>query len=117
MKKGSKILSLACLFAVSASVAACKPTSIEKAKEKMKEEGYAVAAYQVDKDEVDGYVGGFVATKVETLDVDTITAVLFESKKEAKEFYEELGGEDSKWLQEGKWVFMGTEDAIEDFKD
>ena len=79
--------------------------------------GYAVAAYQVDKDEVDGYVGGFVATKVETLDVDTITAVLFESKKEAKEFYEELGGEDSKWLQEGKWVFMGTEDAIEDFKD
>ena len=115
MKKGSKILSLACLFAVSASfLAACKPTSVEKAKEKMKEEGYTVEAYEINED---GVKGGFIATKGTLLDLDSMTAILFETKKDAKEYYEEVGGEDSKWIQEGKWVFLGTEDAIEDFKD
>lgn len=116
MKKGSKLLSLACLFVVSTSLlTACKPTSIEKAEKKMEDEGYAVVAYEVDKDKVDGFVGGFIATNG-IISGDSITAILFESADDAKDYYKDVGGEDSKWVREGKWVFMGTDNAIKDFK-
>ena len=95
--------------------AACVPSNMEKAEDKMKKEGYTVVAYE-DK-EAEGCVGGFNATKMEgILDVENITALLFESSKEAKKFVEELG-DTSKAIQDDKWVYWGTEDAIEDFTD
>lgn len=97
--------------------AACVPGSVEKAEEKMKKEGYTVIAYE-DK-EAEGLVGGFNATKVEGFlgsESDSITALLFESSSDAKDFVAELG-DDSKAVQDGKWVYWGTEDAIEDFTD
>ena len=39
--------------------------------------------------------------------------LLFEDKDSAKEFYKGL----NKGVQKGKWVYWGTEDAIEDFDD
>lgn len=93
---------------------ACVPSNVEKAKEKMKKEGYAVVAEE--KEDTEGLVGGFSATKSEGFgDVDNITAFLFSSKSEAKEFYEDLGDK-SRAFQDGKWVYWGTEDAIDDFK-
>ena len=101
---------LACLF-----LFACTPTSIDKAEDKMKKEGYTVLAYTDDKAE--DVVGAFTATKVESLlEADTITAILFKSTKAAKNYMKELG-DSSKAVRDGKWVYWGTEDAIEDFTD
>lgn len=94
--------------------AACVPSNVEKAKTKMKTEGYAVVG--VEDYEGEGLVGGFNATKLEWNDVDNITALLFDSKANAKKFYDELGDK-SRAFQDGKWVYWGTEDAVEDFKD
>ncbi len=104
------LATLACLF-----LFACTPSSVEKAEDKMKKEGYTVLAYS-DK-EADGLVGGFTATKAEgILDVDNITALLFKTKDDAKKFMEEID-DNSKAIRDGKWVYWGTEDAIEDFTD
>ena len=97
------------------SFAACVPTSMEKAEEKMKKEGYTVLAYKDDKAE--GLVGAFTATKAEgLLDIDNITALLFDSKDAAKEYYENYANKTNA-IQDGKWVYWGTEDGIEDFTD
>ena len=94
---------------------ACVPSNVDKAKEKMKQEGYAVVGVQEYEGE-EGLVGGFNATKAEWNDLDNITALLFDSKANAKKFYDELGDK-SRAFQDGKWVYWGTEDAVEDFKD
>ena len=104
------LAALACL-----SFVACVPSNMDKAKDKMKKEGYLVLAYE--DQEAEGLVGGFNATKTEgILDIENITALLFESSKDAKKFVEELN-DTSKIIQDGKWVYWGTEDAIEDFTD
>ena len=101
---------MTCLFLI-----ACTPTSVSKAKEKMREEGYTVSAYSAD--DAEDVEGGFVAMKSGgILNVDTITAVLFKSTKAAKKFMEE-SGDKLNAIRDGKWVYWGTEDAIEDFKD
>ena len=100
------MMSIACCV-----LAACAPMNIEKAEDKMKDAGYTVVAYEQD---AEGLVGGIMATKVEgLLDIDTLTALYFSSIGEAKDFYDELDNEDAKW--QGKWVFWGSEDAMEDF--
>ena len=100
---------LACL-----SFVACTPTSIEKAKEKMRKEGYNVAAYS--NKEAEGCVGGFIAEEKGLLNMDMITALLFESSDAAKTFMEQVG-DSLNAIRDGKWVYWGTEDAIEDFTD
>lgn len=119
MKKALKglVLSLAAVSCL--AFAACTPSNLEKAEKKMAKEGYVVKAYEV---EAEGFVGGITATKSEgILDTDTITALLFESKDDAKDFK----NKSSQYIpsiiytpvQDGKWVYFGTEDAIEDFTD
>ena len=104
------LVAMACL-----SFVACVPSSMDKAEEKMKKEGYTVIAYT--DEEAEGLVGAFTATKMEgILNVDNVTALLFESSKAAKEYYEGLDNKGSA-LQDGKWVYWGTEDGIEDFTD
>ena len=104
------LAAVACL-----GMAACVPSNMEKAEKKMKEEGYTVITYT--DDEAEGLVGAFTATKMEgLLNVDNVTALLFESSKAAKNYYEGLDNKGSA-LQDGKWVYWGTEDAIEDFTD
>lgn len=104
------LAAIACLAMV-----ACVPSSMDKAEEKMKAEGYTVIAYT--DDEAEGLVGAFSATKMEgLLNVDNITALLFDSSKSAKAYYDGLKNK-SNATQDGKWVYWGTEDAIEDFTD
>ena len=104
------LMSIACFAMV-----ACAPANVEKAEDKMKDAGYTVVAYSGD-DDAEGLVGGIVATKMEgLLDVDTLTALYFSSFKEAKNYYDDLDNDDAKW--EGKWVFWGSEDAMEDFTE
>jgi hypothetical protein len=51
-------------------------------------------------------------------DFDMLTAVLFESSSAAKDYYEkhkDEAEEDQVIKQSGKWVYAGTEDAVEAF--
>ena len=96
------LATIACLAFV-----ACTPGSVDKAQAKMEKAGYKVAAY--DK-ETEGAVGGFIASKGLT---DTITAVLFDNKDDAKEFAETMSA--FKAVQDGKWVYFGSESAVEAF--
>lgn len=101
---------MSCLF-----LFACTPTSVSKAKDKMKKEGYSISTYSAE--DAEDVEGGFIAVKKEgLLDIDTITAILFDSTKAAKKFMEE-NGDSLNAIRDGKWVYWGTEDAIEDFTD
>ena len=125
MKKLAKFISIALVFTVvSLILTACVPSSIEKAITKMEKAGYVVS-----EPIVTGYESGFGAIgkiKAQKLSSnaspeDTIIAILFESEKKAKEFYEDGGGWNDSLLtktgQEGRWAFAAyTENAINDFK-
>ena len=101
------------LAALSLSVmfTACAPSSIENAKAKMVKEGYNVSDTIMDG-LIEGCVGGFTATESGELFGDSITAYLFESADAAKAYAESRG---DSVTQKGKWVYSGSEDAIEDF--
>ena len=103
--------------ALCATLFACVPSDIAKAKEKMAREGYTVIELP---ENFDGCVGGISATKVDFQDgADNLTAYLFESISDAKDFladWDEKVGEGTA-IRDGKWVYTGTEDAIEDFND
>lgn len=107
MKKILTLLVSLLLIVTMAFMAACTPKDVESAKAKMKEAEYIVVGYE--NKEAEGLVGGFVATKI----TETITAVLFDTTENAKEFAEKIG---EKALQSGKWVYFGSEGAIKDFK-
>ena len=111
------------------SFAACAPSNIDKAKEKMEEAGYKVEtttdAATVEAIAGEGAVGMIYAVEVSVslttgVDGGMISAVLFDSKSAAKDYYEkvkdeEAEDEDQIVKQDGKWVYAGTESAIEDF--
>ncbi len=112
---------LTCLACV-----ACAPANVDKAKAKMEEAGYKVEVSDEDAAELvagEEAVGMIVATKGEFsltggADFDMLTAVLFESSSAAKDYYEEHkdeADEDQVLKQDGKWVYAGTEDAVEAF--
>ena len=107
-------MAITCLMMV-----ACAPSNLEKAEEKLEEAGYKVEAYDLS---AEGYVGGIVATKGGSLgdviggliDGNQFYAMLFETKEYATEYYKSLG-EDTKAVQDGKWVYRGSEEATEAF--
>ena len=94
-------------------MSACAPSSIEKAEEKMQEAGYTVVAYE-DK-EAEGLVGGFVATAGLSglLSGNTMTALLFDSKDAATDFYSTVS--EAGAVLDGKWVYWGSDEAVEAF--
>lgn len=113
MKKFVKVTAIVvvCLMAV-AMFAACAPSSVEKAKEKLEDKDYLCAGYQ-DK-ESEGVQGGIIATKV--LSGEAITAVWFDTVANAKKFYEDISGDEKENLKRsGKCVYWGTDQAIKDF--
>ena len=98
---------------------ACAPSNLDKAEDKMEAAGYKVEDYDID---VDGYVGGIYAIPTGSagsvigglIDGDVFHAILFETKEAATK-YLEAKGEDTKYAQNGKWVYWGSEKAIEAF--
>ena len=133
MKKRAKWLALAAASALGCmTLAACAPTNLDKAYKKMSAEGYKVDIIAENKDDDEGLL---IARKSESLtERDVIVACLFENKEDAKEFYEEVKynagiflaglaiyGVDAEDVgsptRDGKWVYFGSSDAIEDFTD
>ena len=108
------LTALTCLILV-----ACAPSDLIKAEEKLEKAGYKVEDYELSQE---GYVGGILATKGGSLgdiiggliDGNQFYAVLFETKEDATEYFNSLG-EDTKAVQNGKWVYWGSEEATEAF--
>lgn len=98
---------------LSAAFFACTPTSLEKAEKKMKLEGYTVIK---TVEEAEGFVGGFSAEKPDDGRIEKLIALLFDSRSSAKKYYESAV-EGSNLILDGKWVYSGTEDGIDDFTD
>ena len=108
---------------------ACAPANVDKAKAKMEEAGYTVKVSDEDAAELiagEEAVGMIVAIDGDIdfgdfefdMDVDMLTAVLFETSSAAKDYYEkhkDEAEEDQVIKQRGKWVYAGTEDAVEAF--
>lgn len=115
MKRFLKSLSLGLVVAfVGVIMCACVPSNTEKAKAKMEEAGYAVVAYE--KADEEGLIGGISATKVSLTDGSGhITALLFDSNGSAKDYYEKHVNNENV-VQKGKWVYWGSENAIEVFE-
>lgn len=103
-----KFLAAIFAFVMCLALVACAPASVEKAEDKMEDAGYTVLAYEQD---AEGLVGGIIAKK--GLMGDGMTALLFETKDDAKDFMEDLGDDDA--VLKGKWVCWGDDDAIKDF--
>ena len=104
----SLIMAIMCI-----GMAACAPSSVEKAEEKMQKAGYTVVAYE-DK-ETEGLVGGFVATAGLSglLGGNTMTALLFETTDAASDFYSVVNQAGA--VLDGKWVYWGSEEAVDAF--
>ncbi len=117
MKKFIKALTTCIVLMLTMVIlVACVPNNAESAIKKMKEEGYSATSYTVSF--IDGAVEGFTATDIDGFDIDTITAIWFESIEDAKEFEEKFNEDDNELVKRrGKCVYYGTEDAIEDFED
>lgn len=125
MKKLIKWISLALAATSCAMFAACTPSSLEKAKEKMAKEGYEVFEISKYVPSIllpETCVGNMAAVEVEGLNIlsaDWLYACLFETANDAKAFvadWDEVIGKGTA-IQDGKWVYAGSEDAIEDFTE
>ncbi len=116
MKKLAKVLvSALVLVMICFTLVACAPLSIDSAEEKMEKAGYLVIEEDYDKDENEKVAGFITATKLG----DTVTATLYRKTSDAKEAFEALGGDkdSDRVKRSGKWVIVGTKDAVEDFLD
>ena len=82
-------------------MAACAPSSVAKAEEKMEKAGYTVLAYEGNEE---GSVGGFIAKKG-LIGGETLTAILFESTDAATDFYGTYSQIDSKAVLDGMMEF------------
>lgn len=109
--RNKKIIAIVALVLIVAMLAvvltACGPSSIEKAKAKMEKKGYTVLAGKVDGEKI---VGSITCSK--GLFKEALAATLYKSSKDAKQAKEDLG----KGKVIGKWLVVGTDEAIKDFK-
>ena len=90
------------------------PKTLEKAESKMEDAGYHVVVMEGALAEVTAKdcVGYIIAIKSD----DALTAVLFEDAEDAKTFFEKWEPEENQSVKKtGKWVYMGTENALKDF--
>ena len=130
MKRFFKLLTLVLCFGLVATLASCAPKDASAARSKLEKKDYSVSVLQgsftkaaltvVGVDDAEAIV---TATKTVTdkdgsKAVETVTAVLFESSKDAnkafKNFQDEYG-KDNEVKKSGKWIYYGTEKGIKDF--
>lgn len=124
MKKVFNAITLTLLLVFCTSLLlACAPSDLAKAKEKMEEAGYNVILTEAKEDNEDNKVGSIVVTKISigaSFEAEGLTATLFKTAKDAKAYYEkhvddETDEEDQTLKISGKWVYFGTQSAIDAF--
>ncbi len=127
MKKMLKWIALAfASMLMCVAFVACVPSNLEKAESKLAKEGYNVEVV-TDLGE-DKCQGAIRAMKSDGEETDVLMAWLFDSAGDAKDYYNkykdqlndmasEGGSIYSSPILKGKWIYIGTSDAIEDFED
>lgn len=127
MKKVLRMSSLLLVLVALLGLTACAPKDPAKAKEKLEGKEYTVV---VDANVIPAAMKLFgikgvesvvTATKKAEDNVETVTAVLFAEKAQAKDAIDKLveyakkNGEQTEVKQVGKWLYYGTEQAMKDF--
>ncbi len=126
MKKMMKWITLAAASALTCvAFVACAPSGLEKAEKKMDNELYNVRVEE-NVEGIEGCEGYLYAKQPSLLGSEELYAYLFDSKKDAEAYLKANKTVLQAWAeeedligpkQEGKWILIGTEDAIEDFLD
>lgn len=121
MKKTLRISVVTLMLLFVFTFVACAPKDVDAAKKKLEKADYKVTATTYNATS-DGACGTVIAVKITNLDIlnsKALVATLYESTADAKAAYEK-GGFDKEESQEvqriGKWVVVGTEEAIKAFK-
>ncbi len=130
MKNLAKVLALVLIVAMFAvMLTACAPKNVKDATEKMEEAGYY--CFTGTNDTLNALIGAirdaegaqnvFMCAKGDNMVValtnivsDSLVAVLFDTKANAKASLEDYTGDKAKVI--GKWVVIGSEDAVKAFK-
>ncbi len=122
MKKTKIFMLVALSLILVVCLCACIPGNAEKAKAKMEKAGYEANVLDAKslEDYGTGVDSGFYAINEK---LDFISVIYFDSKADAKDFYEDMVAETEDADEEdgllkikGKAVYMGSEQAIEDFE-
>lgn len=127
MKKIIRLSSLLLVLVGLLGLTACAPKDPVKAKEKLEKAEYTV---EVDGTVmpgvlklagIDGIESVVIGSKKVDDKLETVTAILFAEKAQAKDAIEALEayankqGEESEVKQAGKWLYYGTEQGMKDF--
>lgn len=127
MKKVLRLSSLLLVLVALLGLTSCAPKDAVAAKEKLEKKEYNVAVdgkiipAALKLFGIDGVETVVTATKKVGEEVETVTAVLFAEKAQAKDAIEKLveyakkNGEETEVKQAGKWLYYGTEQAMKDF--
>lgn len=127
MKKIIRLSSLLLVLVGLLGLTACAPKDPVKAKEKLEKAEYTV---EVDGTVmpgvlklagIDGIESVVIGSKKVDDKLETVTAILFAEKAQAKDAIEALEayankhGEETEVKQAGKWLYYGTEQGMKDF--
>lgn len=110
-----RLLGVITLLVLGVLLVACAPSSYDKAKEKMENANYACLGGVYDEVQKDGSVASLTGT----INLQKgFTAVLYDSAKNAKAAYNETKDAEGKtdYVLVGKWVIIGSEEAVKAFK-
>ncbi len=128
MKKTFRLSALVLTLLFAFTLVACAPKDASAAKKKMEKKDYTVTIITESKDaeggavaRISGHKGGLVNS------TDHFVAIQYDTKETAKnsietvkKFYETMFGKsddlENNAQQVGKWVIVGTSQAIKDFK-
>lgn len=128
MKKVLRLSSLLLVLVALLGLASCAPKDPVDAKEKLEKKEYTVvvdgnlAPAAMKLFGIDGVESVVTATKKVDDEVESVTAVLFAEKAQAKDAvaklqeYAKKNGTESEVKQAGKWLYYGTEQGMKDFK-
>lgn len=127
MKKVLRLSSLLLVLVALLGLTACAPKDPVAAKEKLEKKEYNVAVdgtampIAMKAFGIEGVESVVSATKKVDDKFETVTAVLFAEKAQAKDAIKKLqefakkNGTESEVKQVGKWLYYGTEQGMKDF--
>lgn len=116
MKKAFRFSLVAIMFALVITLVSCTPSKPEAAQKKLEKAGYTIILNESSKN-FETAETVLSASKTADRKLVSIIAVYYSSSKEAKAAYEKYVGENKNENVKlaGKWILIGSEEAIKDF--